>query len=280
MVDLKRIDVSADNTRAHPMNLILIDERDRLDAGVVTLTGVRAAHLRDVLHVTPGQTVRIGLVDGPLGGGTVEAVADHRVTLRCVFDEFAPAPPAVDLLLAVPRPKVMRRLWAPLAALGVGRIILTNAERVERPYFDSHVIEEACYRPLLVEGLQQARDTRLPRVSVHRRFKILIEDELDALSDNGLRLAADPSAVASAAAAVRAAPPQRILLAVGPEGGWNGYELSLLQAHGFSLVGLGPRTLRVDTAATALLAIVHAAMREAWHQSPGPGTTPQRDRDR
>jgi RsmE family RNA methyltransferase len=51
-----------------------------------------------------------------------------------------------------------------------------------------------------------------------------------------------------------------VLLAIGPEGGWNAFELGLLQAHGFRLVGLGPRTLRVDTACTALLAIAHAAL--------------------
>ncbi len=95
--------------------------------------------------------------------------------------------PAVDVLLALPRPKVLRRLWAQLAALGVGRIMLTNASRVERNYFDTHVLEAATYRPLLIEGLQQARDTRLPVVSVHRRFRILIEADLSALSDASTR---------------------------------------------------------------------------------------------
>jgi RsmE family RNA methyltransferase len=242
------------------VNLILLDEHDRLDAGRVTLTGVRAAHLARVLGVTPGQTVRIGLLDGPLGAATVERVDDDGVTLACTFESTAPPRPPLDLLLAMPRPKVMRRLWAPLASLGVGRIILTNAERVERPYFDSHVLDEAHYRPLLVEGLQQARDTRLPEVSIHRRFKVLIEDDLDRMSGDSLRLVADPGASAPLGAAIVAARPERILLAVGPEGGWNAFELSLLGAHRFHAVGLGPRTLRVDTACTALIAIATAAL--------------------
>ena len=75
----------------------------------------------------------------------------------------------------------MRRLWAQIAALGVGQIILTNAEKVERHYFDTHILTPETYRPLLIEGLQQARDTRLPAVSIHRKFRILIEDELDHL---------------------------------------------------------------------------------------------------
>jgi RsmE family RNA methyltransferase len=243
------------------VNLIILDEPDRLDGETITLSDARAAHLLTVLRVTPGQTVRVGLLDGPLGAATVASIEGGRVTLRCAFDAAAPPIPRVDLLLAVPRPKVMRRLWAPLAALGVGRIILTNAERVERPYFDSHVLDAATYRPLLVEGLQQAGDTRLPAVSIHRQLKILIEDHLDAVAGDGLRVVADPSGTIPIAAAItRARDTSRCLLAVGPEGGWNAYELALLQAHGFRCAGLGRRTLRVDTACIALLAIVHATL--------------------
>ena len=242
------------------MNLILLDERDRVDTHSVTLSDARATHLLNVLRVAPGQTVRVGLLEGPLGVGTVEAARDGRVTMRCVFEASAPPRPRVDVLLAVPRPKVMRRLWPQLAALGVGRIILTNAERVERHYFDTHVLTEASYRPLLIEGLQQARDTRLPMVSIHRQFKILIEDHLDGFFGEGVRLVADPSGTTSVGSALSNHRDQRVLVAIGPEGGWNAFELTLLEAHGFQRVGLGPRPLRVDTACTALLAITHASI--------------------
>jgi RsmE family RNA methyltransferase len=242
------------------VNLVLLDERDRIDAQCVTLSDARAAHLISVLRVSPGQTVRIGLLDGPLGTGTVASVADGRVTLRCEFEPATPPRPQVDVLLALPRPKVMRRLWAQLAALGVGQIILTNAERVERHYFDTHVLSEATYRPLLVEGLQQARDTRLPAVSIHRQFRILVEDHLAGLFADGVRLVADPGGTTTIGSALGDCGNRRVLLAIGPEGGWNAFELSLLAAHGFQLVGLGSRTLRVDTACTALLAIAHASI--------------------
>ena len=244
------------------VNLILLDERDRLESSHVTISDARAAHLLNVLKVAPGHAVRVGLLDGSLGVGTVESTADGRVTVRCVFDADMPPRPRVDVLLALPRPKVMRRLWAQLAALGVGQIILTNAERVERHYFDTHVLTEACYRPLLIEGLQQARDTRLPTVSIYRQFKVLVEDHLGTLFSEGLRLVADPRGTMSVGAAVNEHTDQRRLIAIGPEGGWNAFELALLQAHGFRQVSLGPRTLRVDTACIALLAIVHASMQK------------------
>jgi RsmE family RNA methyltransferase len=202
----------------------------------------------------------------------VESITPGTVNLRCAFDAMAPPRPRVDLLLALPRPKVMRRLWAQLSALGAGQIILTNAERVERNYFDTHVLTPECYRPLLVEGLQQARDTRLPTVSIHRQFKVLIEDDLEGLFPSGptgpdrpdrpdrQRLVADPAAKKPAAEVVRESV-ERILLAIGPEGGWNDFERALLEAHGFEACGMGARTLRTDTACVALLAIVHDAMK-------------------
>ena len=73
-----------------------------------------------------------------------------------------------------------------------------------------------------------------------------------------MRLVADPGSSASIAAALGKRSDERVLIAIGPEGGWNAFELALLQAHGCQPVGMGPRTLRVDTACTALLAIVHA----------------------
>jgi len=247
------------------LNLILL-EPGEIGAGVdITLTGARARHLLTVLRVALGDQVRVGVIDGPRGAATVQSSGSASVTLRCAFEADTPRRPSVDLLLALPRPKVMRRLWAQIAASGVGRIILTNAERVERDYFDAHILTPACYRPLLVEGLQQARDTRMPAVSIHKRFRVLVEDELDGLFEaDGLRLVADPSAQTSVSAAIgeqayRAAG-TRILIAIGPEGGWNSFEIGLLGAHGFQPVGMGPRTLRTDTACVALLAILHAAL--------------------
>ena len=249
------------------MNLILLGPAEVAD-GAATLTDGRATHLLQVLHAVPGQEVRVGLLDGPHGVGTVVSTAPGTVSLRCVFEEAVPERPSVDVLLALPRPKVLRRLWPQLAAIGVGRIILTNAERVERSYFDTHILSPATYTPLLIEGLQQARDTRLPPVTIHRRFRVLVEDELDALSPGCGRIVAQPGAPCCVEAAVAAARTRRLLLAVGPEGGWNAFELALLGRHGFAQGGMGGRTLRTDTACIAVLARTHAAL-ERTLQSPG-----------
>ena len=238
------------------MNLLLL-EADQLRGTRAVLSALQVRHARDVLRVEPGQELRVGMLDGPRGVGRVVR-AEDPVELECTFEPGPPPVPDLDLLLALPRPKVLRRLWAQLAALGVGRIVLTNAARVERNYFDTHVLDPAFYRPLLIEGLQQAQDTHLPRVSIHRRFRPLVEDELDTLSAAETRLVAHPSKNAESIGVAWPRSAGRALVAVGPEGGWDDFELRLLSNRGFRPVSLGARTLRTDTACIALLAALRA----------------------
>src|SRR3954447_8619545 len=247
------------------MNLVILERSEvSWPEGFVSLTGSRAAHVLHVLKAVLGAEVRVGLLDGPRGVASITRVGDRAVDLRCAFENEVPPRPRVDLLLALPRPKVLRRLWAQVAALGVGRVMLTNAWRVEPDYFGAHILSPENYRPLLIEGLQQARDTRLPEVSVHKRFRILIEDELERLFPGSLRLVANPSAgpTSSIREVVSRHPAERVLVAIGPEGGWNPFEVQLLEAHGFQSISMGPRTLRSDTACVALLAIVHQTLEE------------------
>lgn len=243
------------------MNLILLGADEVAPDGSATLTDIRARHITTVLRAEVGSTVRIGLLNGPVGTATITAINGPSVTLHNTFDPEPPPTPRVDILLAVPRPKVLRRLWAPLASLGVGRIILTNASKVERDYFDTHLIAPSGYVPLLIEGLQQARDTRIPEVSVHKQFRKLVEDEIETLSPGTRRLIAHPGAATSVRQALAEGAADRVLVAVGPEGGWNDFERNLLASRGFVEVGLGQRPLTTTTACIALLTLVHDAIR-------------------
>ncbi len=241
------------------MNRILIEPSEQGVDGSVSLRDRRAAHIRSVLRAVPGDTLRLGVINGPLGTGTVKAVSAHAVELVCAFDEaLPPEPPPLDLLLAPPRPKAMKRLWPVLASFGVRRIGLIMAERVEKAYFDTHVLEPAFVRARLLEGCEQSGWTRLPIVSVHRRFRPFVEDELESWSSGTTRLAAHPGVPDRLGGLVRRG--KGVLLAVGPEGGWNDFELDLLTARGFRKAGLAGGALRSDVACVALLAVAREAM--------------------
>lgn len=239
------------------MNRILVEAGEVQPDGRVVLGGRRAAHVARVLRPAMGQRLRLGILDGDRGAGVVERVSDTEVVLVWERQDGPPPEARVDLLLALPRPKVLKRLWATLGSLGVGRIILTNASEVQREYFDTHWLEPEHYRPLLIEGLEQSGDTRVPMVQVERRFKPFVEDDLDAQFAGSTRLMAHPVPDATGDGWL-AGPPggaASVLVAVGPEGGWVAFERDLLTARGFRSVSLGWRTLRCDTACVAMISL-------------------------
>ena len=259
------------------MNLILIHPEELDTTGRAQLADNRAEHIRNVLRAERGKTLRIGLLNGPFGAGTVEELSEDSVTLTCEFEAEEPPRPQIDLLLAMPRPKVLKRLWAQFAALGVGRIFITNAEKVEKYYFDTHILEPDFYNARFIEGLQQARDTHLPEVIIVKNLKPFLENE--EFPTFGGKLLADPSGEGSLfqcleklekkvpnigkgdSLATRSAEMQRSCLGVGPEGGWTPCELEIFKAHGFELFGMGPRILRTDTACIALISVLAEARR-------------------
>ncbi len=232
------------------MNLILLFPDDVTTDGTVRLTGRRARHVHDVHRARVGESLTVGRVNGPVGKGTVLVVEPDEVRLSVVLSEDPPPPAGLDLLLAMPRPKVLRRVLQSAASLGARRIVLVAAQRVEKSYFDTPFLEPGEIERNLVLGLEQARDTVLPEVLVRRRFRPFVEDELDVLWPRAscARLLAHPAAVRGPESGDLGAAGSPALLAIGPEGGWIPFELELLEAHGFRPFDLGPRILRVETA--------------------------------
>jgi RsmE family RNA methyltransferase len=231
------------------MNLLLLDPGDFQDADRVVVRGRRAAHIHAIVRPAVGDALVIGVVDGPKGVGVVRACGPDELVLEpCLEPEPEPLP-AIDLLLALPRPKVVRRLLTDIAALGVGTLHLTNAWRVERAYFASPAMAPAAVDAALRRGLEQARATRRPRVVVHARLMAFLDDTLPVLAP-GPRLLAHPQASHSLTAGDVAG--GRVLIAIGPEGGWIAREVAAFLARGFTPFTLGPRVLRTEAAVPAI----------------------------
>ena len=236
------------------MNRILF-EADEIRDGVASFGGVRAAHVRDVLHGEVGQILKTGELDGMIGHGEIVEMDGDVVRVRVAHDEV-PLAPWVDLVLAPPRPRVLKRLLPQLAAMGVGRIVLVGAQKVEKDFWGATLLREENYRPLLVDGLMQgAASTAVPQILARRNFRRFVSDELDSLFPTSRRIVAHPgSGEVEKWGSGEVEKAGRMVLAIGPEGGWTDDEVALLESHGFSRYSLGQRILRTDTAAIALLA--------------------------
>lgn len=231
------------------MNLILFEEADFTGPGRVRLTGRRLEHLTGVHRAEPGDELRVGLVDGKLGRGVVKRLGADHADLEVSLTDAPPPALDVQLILALPRPRQLKRCLEAAASLGIKDITLLNAWRVEKSYWQTPVLEPEALRHHLMLGLEQARDTVMPRVARRRLFKPFVEDELPALACGKRALVAHPAA----AAACPAASAEATLLCVGPEGGWLPYEVDKLEAAGCTPFHLGPRILRTEVALTALL---------------------------
>ena len=245
-----------------------------------------------------------GVADG-FRGAAYDGIATHG--------RFHDTSVRIDLLLAVPRPKVLKRLWAPLASLGVGAVYLTNAARVEKCYFDASSVAAETVQRELIRGLEQSGDVFVPRVTLVKRFPAVLDaigvtgrdprrESVRALTasldeakekaarraldespaddvrhrlladdlDTPLMLVAQPGSTVTLRRALRGAGadawgygPRRVVLAIGPEGGWSDHELSVLRKGGFAEVALGNRTLATDVACVALIAAIKERT-ESW----------------
>jgi len=209
----------------------------------------RVAHVRTVHRAARGDTLRVGVLGGRLGTAVVACIDDEGLELDVTLDRDSPPPVPLVLVLALPRPKVMRRVLQTVATLGVKRLCLMAAWRVEKSYWESPMLDATAMRAQLVLGLEQAGDAILPEVTLHRRFKPFVEDELPALTAGCLRLVAHPPAPHACPRAVA----EPVALAIGPEGGFTDYEVGALEGQGFAAVSLGPRVLRVEQIVPALV---------------------------
>jgi RsmE family RNA methyltransferase len=232
------------------VNLLLLEDADFIASDRVVLRDRRLKHMQEVHRSEVGDSLRVGRVGGLLGSAELLRLEPREAELSVVFDREPPAKLPLTLILALPRPKMLRRVFQTIATMGVPKVILVNSYRVEKSFWQTPFLEPAAIREQLILGLEQARDSVLPEIVIEKRFKPFVEDRLPAIVDGTLGLVGHPGDFPACPRAVE----QPVTLAIGPEGGWIPYEIDLLRASGMNPVQLGERILRVETAVTALLA--------------------------
>ncbi len=231
------------------MNLILLEPDDFIAADRVRLRGRRFEHVRHVIRSSVGDELRVGVINGKIGKGHIESMGDHSIELQVMLAHDAPAGLPLRLVLAMPRPKVLNRTVAAAVSLGIREIDLINAWRVEKAYWNSPRLAEENLRLQSMIGLEQAADTILPRIRMHRLFAPFVREELPELCGGRLALLAHPGSETEVPRAVT----QPAVLAIGPEGGFIEREIQTFRDIGFLPVTLGPRILRVETALACLV---------------------------
>jgi len=214
----------------------------------------RARHILTVLRRQPGDQFDAGIIDGPRGKGTLVERGTDSLRLSFAWGELPPELPPLRVILGLPRPQTARDLLREGTALGVAAMDFVRTERGEASYAQSSLWTGGEWRDLLVAGAAQAFCTRLPAL----RHSHSLREAVAALPSDFTRLALDNYEAAVALANVRLPESPGVVLALGAERGWTDHERTLLRQNEFQFVHLGPRVLRMETAAIAAISLVKA----------------------
>jgi len=225
------------------VNLILLFESDFIDTKRVRLAGRRYEHIAQILKPQLGDQLCVGQANARIGTGRVVAHNRQSVELQVELKHNPPKALPLTLIVALPRPQVIKRTLLCASSLGIKKIIFLDFARVEKTFWQSSTLREDAIQASLVLGLEQAKDTVLPEVLLRKDFKGFVQGELPALIKGTLPLLAHPGSSNPCPKGVR----QTVSLVIGPEGGLTEGEVKAFSVLGFQMIDLGPRILRVES---------------------------------
>ncbi|WP_457554123.1 16S rRNA (uracil(1498)-N(3))-methyltransferase [Desulfobacula sp.] len=236
------------------MNLILLDPKDFIDSEHVILKGRRFKHLILVNKVIKNARMICGLLNGKIGTGLITSVSHNCIEMDVCLDYDPPPPLPLTLVLALPRPKMLKRIIESATSLGVKNIYLINSWRVEKSFWQTPLLNQDNLLKYMTLGLEQGRDTVLPKIYQKRFFTGFVKQELPLIAKDSLCMTAHPKASNICPAGLN----KKITLVIGPEGGFIDIEVETLEQSGFLSYHIGPRILKVETAVTYLISRLYS----------------------
>ncbi|MGB6042744.1 MAG: 16S rRNA (uracil(1498)-N(3))-methyltransferase [Pirellulales bacterium] len=222
-----------------------------ITSGTVELTGQEAHHLLHVMRMKPGADLVLFDGQGAEFRARIVEVSRASANLEILerMDTDRELPLKITVGVALPKGDRQRWLVEKAVELGIHRFVPLQTERgVAQPTANGLVR----LRRTAVEACKQCGRNHVPEIGSAQSFRAFI----GGASDEGPRLLAHPGGEASirslANGALQSA--AAAVLAIGPEGGFTDDEVAAAMEAGWSTVNLGPRVLRVETAALALIA--------------------------
>ena len=233
------------------MNLILFETA--AERAILPDDDPRTTHVREILRLKVGDAFDVAVANGPRGKATVLENCSEGMSLgftweQSVRDDLFP----IRLLVGLPRPQTARKILEQAAALGAGAMDFFGTDKGEPSYADSKLWTTDEWKRHLTRGVEQAFCSFIPKVRHWRNLEAVLDD----LSQSDGRLALDLYEADAPLSTDAVAGKESIILAVGPESGWSPRERDLLREAEFSLLHLGERVLRQETACLTALGVL------------------------
>lgn len=236
------------------MNIIILTQEDSLNKNNYRISDERFTHIKNVLKSEIGDILEIGILNGQIGKAKIIEKSNSEIILEIdSFEVRVKKSPTIDIICALPRPQTLKKILNTCATMGVNNLHLIRSEKVEKSYFHSPLLEEKKYTKYLIEGLAQGKRTYPPKVTIHTKFKEFFSNNFSDNCGGSIRLLAHPK-VDNYLNKEGVTTSNGIVLAIGPEGGWNEFEINFMEERNFKKFKLSENILRVETAVTASIA--------------------------
>lgn len=228
------------------------------DGKTVRLASDEARYLRDVLRLQPGEQVYVFDGQGKEFECDIEASSRDSAQLRilAVVEPTQPESP-LDLTLAIALLKGEKfdLVVQKATELGVTRVLPVITERADVRMRDEKdgTKRLARWQRIALEAAKQSGRARVPQIAQPVAFRSMV-----ASSETAKRVMFSERDGQALAAAIKdqTAPGQPVIALVGSEGGWTDEEIALARNAGWEIVTLGGRTLRAETAAITVVALL------------------------
>ncbi len=218
------------------------------------ITGPDVRHMKKVLRHVPGD--RVTLIDGTgfEYPAVLETIDKGTALFSIIEKKWSGTASPLELVVAQGflKEKKMDTIVRHLTELGLSRWIPVISERsVARP--DKRRMAERMRRweAIAIESLKQCGLSKLPAISPVVTLRELVTGP--EAFDGKIVFWEEETAPLDALYPQK---PNRILVLIGPEGGFSYDEIQLAQASGFKSISLGPRILRAETAAISACTLV------------------------
>jgi len=214
----------------------------------VTLASPASHHLINVLKIKVGNPLTLFNGTDKIFMANVHQITRHHVIVdvKEVYEESRESPLHIHLVQAITKGERMDFTLQKSVELGVAEITPVFSERCEVRLKGERVeVKMNHWRKVIISACEQCGRNRLPVLNTPEPFMEWIRNH-----PTSLGLIADPRATQTLHELTL---PSRVVLMIGPEGGFSLSEVDWAIQHEFKPIRVGPRILRTETAAMAII---------------------------
>ena len=234
------------------MNQLIFTAAQKISHNRIKCLDYQHVHITNILKGAPDTLLKVAELNGLMGSARIASITESETILEIVELNKTPPPQIpLSIILALPRPQMMKRILQTVATMGVKDLILIQSNKVEKSFWQSPVLYEEEINRQIILGLEQGMATQAPKIHFHKRFIPFMEDEISSYTQGKNGYLADMN---THPISEKCDKQKESIFAIGPEGGFTENEVQRFVQAGFAPVQLGQRILKVETAITVVAA--------------------------